>query len=172
MEPLSLTPSTDDGSFEYLQLHLSQTEWSPTHSATAFLVVALRYIRGSRKTPPEEEKDTRLLLIHLPLEKEMMRRDGRAAESGNALFRRLHANIHFLQRCQKKTKKKTGRINMHEGLKEADEGRVRTPGLSRCMLIKHSSARWLSPVWQQPSGGIYTRLVLVMAAVCPSCNWT
>lgn len=61
-------------------------------------------------------------------------------KSGNALRRPLHVNIHFLAALTKKKKKKAARINMHEGLKEADAGRVTTPGLSRCMLIKHSSA--------------------------------
>lgn len=70
----------------------------------------------------------------------LMQGDGRAAKSGNALRRPLHVNIHFLAALTKKKKKKAARINMHEGLKEADAGRVTTPGLSRCMLIKHSSA--------------------------------
>lgn len=151
MEPLLLTPSTDDGSFEYLQLHLSQTEWSPTHSATAFLVVALRYIRGSRK---HHQRRRRMYAFCSSIShtekrwcKEMVVRQNRGMLS-------FVAFMSIFISCST-DKKKRGRINMHEGLKQADEGRVRTPGLSRCMLIKHSSARWLSPVWQQPSGGIF-----------------
>lgn len=70
-------------------------------------------------------------------------------------------------------------------LKEVEGGRVRTPGFSQqahsvhCMLIKHSSAGWLSHVWQlRGEFLIYTLphpggcLVLVMAAVFTRCNWT
>lgn len=153
MEPLSLTPSTGDGSFEYLQLHLSQTEWSPTHSATAFLVVALRYIRGSRKRHQRRRRMRAFCSSISHTEK------GKAFWCKEMAVWQNRAMLSFVTfmsifiSCS--TEKKVVRINMHEGLKEADEGRVRTPGLSHCMLIKHSSARWLSPVWQQPSGGIF-----------------
>lgn len=70
-------------------------------------------------------------------------------------------------------------------LREVEGGRARTPGFSQrahsvhCMLIKHSSAGWLSHVWQlRGEFLIYTSphpggcLVLVMAAVFTRCNWT
>lgn len=84
------------------------------------------------------------------------------AKSGNALRCPLHVNIHFPSALTK---------IMHEALKEADAGRVTTPGLSHCMLIRYSCVWWLRSCVFCFAFFIYTSLVLVMAAVCLSCNW-
>lgn len=142
MKPLSLTPSRHDGSFEYLQQHLShRIEWSPTHSATTLLVVALRYIRGSRKRQRRWVGKWGRMMNAPSLSQPSiyphkgkglpMQGDGHADKIRER--RLLPVNIHFPSAF---TKKKAARINMHEQLKEAG---VTTPGLSHCMLIKHSS---------------------------------